>query len=49
MSVTNYTLHPNIIVAKGWGHEQWICNNEKYCGKILFLIQKRNALFIIML
>ena len=35
MSVNNYTLHPNIIVPKGWGHEQWICNNEKYCGKIL--------------
>ncbi len=20
---------------KGWGHERWIVNNEKYCGKIL--------------
>lgn len=28
-------LCPNVIVPKGWGHEQWICNNEKYCGKIL--------------
>lgn len=22
-------------VQKGWGHELWIANNEKYCGKIL--------------
>lgn len=21
--------------SKGWGHEEWITNNEKYCGKIL--------------
>ena len=20
---------------KGWGHEEWIVNSEKYCGKIL--------------
>lgn len=20
---------------KGWGYEEWITNNEKYCGKIL--------------
>ena len=23
-------------VPKGWGHERWIVNNEKYCGKLLF-------------
>lgn len=23
------------IHAKGWGHEEWIINNELYCGKIL--------------
>jgi len=22
------------LVPKGWGYEKWICNNEKYCGKI---------------
>ena len=22
---------------KGWGYEEWIANNEKYCGKLLFL------------
>lgn len=25
------------IHKKGWGHELWIVNNEKYCGKILHL------------
>ena len=25
------------FVPKGWGHEKWIVNNEKYCGKLLFL------------
>ena len=24
-------------VSKGWGHEKWIVNNEKYCGKLLFI------------
>ena len=24
------------IVEKGWGHEKWIHNDEKYCGKLLF-------------
>ena len=24
------------LVSKRWGYELWICNNEKYCGKILF-------------
>lgn len=24
-------------VAKEWGYELWITNNEKYCGKILFI------------
>ena len=22
-------------IIKGWGHEIWITNNEKYCGKLL--------------
>jgi mannose-6-phosphate isomerase-like protein (cupin superfamily) len=22
-------------VDKGWGKEQWLCNNEEYCGKLL--------------
>ena len=24
-----------IIYTKGWGHEEWVVNNELYCGKIL--------------
>ena len=24
------------IVKKGWGKEEWIVNNDKYCGKILY-------------
>jgi mannose-6-phosphate isomerase-like protein (cupin superfamily) len=26
---------PVNIVAKGWGREVWIVNNDAYCGKIL--------------
>lgn len=25
------------FVPKRWGHEVWIVNNDKYCGKILFI------------
>lgn len=28
--VTRTTIH-----AKGWGSEEWVVNNEMYCGKIL--------------
>ena len=27
-------------VVKGWGHEIWMVNNEKYCGKILHFDSK---------
>lgn len=27
------------FVEKVWGHEEWIVNNDKYCGKKLFLRQ----------
>lgn len=27
------------FVSKPWGWEMWICNNEKYCGKKLFIKQ----------
>jgi quercetin dioxygenase-like cupin family protein len=26
-------------VQKVWGSEDWICNNKKYCGKILNIMQ----------
>jgi mannose-6-phosphate isomerase-like protein (cupin superfamily) len=33
---------PMKFVPKGWGHELWIVNKEKYCGKLLFFkINKR--------
>lgn len=25
------------LVLKGWGHENWLQNNDKYCGKKLFV------------
>ncbi len=28
-------LNNKVIYLKGWGHEEWIVNNELYCGKIL--------------
>lgn len=27
------------FVSKGWGWEDWIVNNDMYCGKILFIKQ----------
>ena len=27
------------MVPKGWGFEKWIVNNEKYCGKILYIVK----------
>lgn len=35
MCLENTTLQPHVFVKKGWGYEQWICNNDKYCGKFL--------------
>tara|TARA_Y100000592_G_scaffold15326_2_gene22360 strand:- start:9210 stop:9581 length:372 start_codon:yes stop_codon:yes gene_type:complete len=34
-----YEINNNLTktVQKGWGHELWIHNDEKYCGKLLFL------------
>ena len=31
------------IVPKGWGFEKWIVNNEKYCGKILYIVKDRKC------
>jgi hypothetical protein len=28
-----------VFVSKPWGWELWICNNEKYCGKKIFIKQ----------
>jgi quercetin dioxygenase-like cupin family protein len=32
-------------VIKGWGWEDWICNNEFYCGKILFFHKEKKCSF----
>ena len=31
------------FVSKSWGYEQWICNSEKYCGKILRFAKGRQC------
>lgn len=31
------------IVPKGWGHEKWIVNSEKYCGKLLYFIKGKRC------
>jgi quercetin dioxygenase-like cupin family protein len=31
------------FVPKGWGFEKWIVNNEKYCGKLLYLVKGKKC------
>ncbi len=31
------------FVSKGWGWEDWIWNNDEYCGKLLFVKQGRQC------
>jgi len=33
-------IHP-----KGWGHEAWIANSDKYCGKLLFFKKDKKCSF----
>ena len=35
--------HKGKLVPKAWGHELWIRNTEKYCGKLL--VFKKDAKF----
>ena len=38
------TNQPEIHVAsKGWGFEKWIVNNDKYCGKLLYIIKGKKT------
>jgi len=30
---------------KGWGFEDWICNNKHYCGKLLFFKKGKRCSF----
>jgi len=29
------------FVSKGWGWEKWIVNNDKYCGKLLYICKDK--------
>jgi len=31
-----------VMVMKEWGHEEWIHNDSKYCGKLLVFEKKNN-------
>lgn len=31
------------VVPKGWGFEKWIVNNQKYCGKLLYIVKDRRC------
>ena len=31
------------FVSKGWGYEEWIVNNDKYCGKKLHVAKGRKC------
>ena len=33
------------LVGKGWGHEKWIVNSDKYCGKLLFFERDKRCSF----
>ena len=37
------TTNDQILVPKVWGYEKWITNNEKYCGKILHIIDRHHT------
>lgn len=42
----SYLSHKDMnFVSKKWGYELWITNNEKYCGKILFIKQGKQCSF----
>ena len=32
-------------VEKGWGHELWVHNDERYCGKLLFFNKGKKCSF----
>ena len=38
-------LIDSIIHKKGWGHEEWIVNNNLYCGKILHFQEGKRCSF----
>jgi hypothetical protein len=40
--VCNMLNANRVIMHKGWGFEDWIWNDEKYCGKKLFFIRHKH-------
>lgn len=34
---------PIKFVPKGWGYEKWIVNCDRYCGKILHIVQGKKC------
>ena len=40
---TGPVREPVHIQPKGWGHEVWIHNDERYCGKILVVKKDRRC------
>lgn len=44
--MSQHLTHENMkFVPKQWGYELWIVNNDKYCGKILFIKQGKQCSF----
>ena len=39
----HYKPNGHYISKKGWGYEEWIVNNEKYCGKILRIYKDKQT------
>jgi len=36
-------LVPYKLVPKGWGFEKWMWNDERYCGKLLYIASGRRC------
>lgn len=35
--IVQESTHTRKVVEKVWGHEEWVTNNDLYCGKFLYL------------
>ena len=42
-SSTPRAAEPIKFVSKGWGYEKWIVNCDRYCGKILHIVQGKKC------
>lgn len=40
-----FELTKSEIHEKGWGREYWVCNTEKYCGKLLYFEKGKKCSF----